>query len=400
MEPRKTICFLIFAVGKANGGHYRSLRTIAETFTDEYNVFIINLGYTHSPIISESSVTNHFIYFNGLNTVKPVKQISKILDKGPVDILHSFDYQSLLIGKFLSNKYSIPLIFTKCGGPNPKGYYPWNPIISLFSKEDYIYFKNSIKYKNSVVRLISNRAVEFETSFEKILDLKGNYKIRENIVFLRICRISRFYLKSIIQSINLVNHLNEKNHNVKLLIVGNIQDQEIFEEIRELQNKNSNITIITEDVFTLNAKEIIEIADFVIGTGRGFMEASSKSKVMLCPSKAGSFPVLVTKKNFNKAFDKNFSERVEFTTNDQRKSLEEIQFLLNNGLALKEEKEKSYNRYLEYFSMFKGKIKYKQLYSEASFTPIKKSDILMHWGFVIKNNLGTWYRALKSAIHG
>lgn len=399
MEPKKTICFLIFAVGKANGGHYRSLRTIAETFMEEFNVFIINLGYTHSPIISESRVPSYFVFFNGLNILRPKREIGEIFDIKQVDLLHSFDFQSLLIGKLLSNKYSIPLIFTKCGGPNPKGYYPWNSIISLFSEENYAYFKNLPKYKYSVIKLISNRAEDFETDYEKIARLQEKFQIEKEIVILRICRISRFYLKSIMQSINLLNHLNEENNNVKLLIVGNIQDQNVYERIIELTKENNNIAVVTEDDFTLNAKEIIEIADLVIGTGRGFMEASSKSKVMLCPSSYGTFPVLVTENNFEKAFDKNFSERVEFTSMEEKESLQEIQSLLSNELALKKEKRESYNRYLENFSMIKGEIKYRELYSEAIFTPIKRKDILIHWSFVLKNNLGTWYRALKSSIN-
>lgn len=396
---KKRICFLIYAVGKANGGHYRSLVTVAEAMSEKFEVLIINVGYTHSNIIIDSKINSKFIFFNGLNTGKPVKEIVDFLQNLPVDVFHSFDYQSLLIGKLLSFKLKTPVLFTKCGGASPNGYYPFNHYLTLFSNEDYNYFTNNTRYLSSEIKLIPNRIAEFDCDKEKINDLKKRYSITNELVLLRICRISNYYNKSIRQAINLTRSLSDKGFHVKLVIVGNIQDENVVEELRK--DPSSNLfTLITESKYTRNAKEIIDIADFVIGTGRGFMEASSKSKVMLCPSLDGDLPVLINEMTFQPAFDKNFSERVIFPEETKDENWTNILNVFGDKNTLSEYKNKSFKNFEENFSIEKGITKYAALYQSMSYKTTTKIDLLQHRIFVITKSMGTWYRNLKKSLNG
>lgn len=396
---KKRICFLVFGVGKANGGHYRSLVTVAEAMSEKFEVLIINLGYIHSNIIRDSKLDSKYIFFNGLNTAKPIRGIVDFLQNQHVDVFHSFDYQSLLIGKLLSSKLKTPVLFTKCGGASPHGYYPFNHYLTLFSTEDFNYFTNNGRYSSAEIKLIPNRISEFECDQEKINALKKRGSVSDELILLRICRIGNYYSKSIKQAINLTRALSDQGVRVKLFIVGNIQDENVLEELKK--DPNSNLfTIVTESVYTRNAKEVIDIADFVIGTGRGFMEASSKSKVMLCPSLQGDLPILIDQSTFQSAFDKNFSERVDFPIDPKNDNWNRIMSLFSETKKISDHKKESFENYLTHFSIIKGALKYGSLYEKMSYLPTTKKDLLNHRLFVIKKSMGIWFRNLKYTING
>lgn len=393
IKKRETICFLIFAVGKANGGHYRSLRTIAESLSNNYHVLIINVGYVHSNIILNSKVKNYFVYFNGLNFISPINQIKKLLHNFNVIFFHAFDHQSFFLSRILSNIFKVPAIHTKCGGRNPKGYYPQSDYLTLFSYENYQYFSTKVKYKQSLIKLIPNRVETFKSDWDKIQRIKNKHGLdNSQRIFLRICRISYFYAKSIKQSIDLIKELNTSNIEIALLIVGNIQNEEVFESLIDYSKNIPNIYFETDHEIIKDAKQIIDIADFVIGTGRGFMEACCKSKIMLAPANNHKLPVLINEINFKDAFHKNFSERIDFDKNTLANNLRNIRELLYSKQTLDNSKQQSYIWFIDYFAIEYAKKEYINFYKNVFYKGNSLPDLLFHWLFVIHNNLGTWYR--------
>ena len=397
MNSKKTICFFIFGTGAANGGHYRSLQMISEALLIKYDVIIINMGYTYSDIIKSSIIKSYFVFFNGINIINAINKTKKIFENVNINFLHAFDYNSYLFVRILSQKIKIPYFMTKCGGPTPKGYFPYVSSLVLFSNEDYNYFMNNSKYKNSSIVLLPNRMKQFSLDKKKIAKLKDDYSLLNKIVLLRICRICSFYYQSLIQSINLVNELSKcSDNNVKLLIIGNIQDQKIYEKIKIIEEHSDNVIIITDKDYTNNAKEIIGVADIVIGTGRGFMEACSQSKIMMVPANNSKYPVLITKDNFNIAFEKNFSERVSFNENEISKNFNKIKKCIDNKELFEKTKIDSLEWYNYYFSLDNAIEDYYQMYEKSTFKKDKCFDVFFHCFFFIRKNVGAWYRMINT----
>src|SRR5690606_14643937 len=394
---RKKICYFIFAIGAAKGGHYRSLATIAEESAKYNDCVIVNLGYTHASPIQNSAVKSHFVYFNGWNLFQALKSVTKLVDMSTVDCFHTFDSVSFLVARKLAQSYKIPVVTTKCGGPVPKKYFPKAPYITLFSEEDFEYFINTNKFKNAKIELIPNRVSPFCPDQAKIDYLKNKYSLQDKIVFLRITRIAKYYKKSITQSINLVRKLQDHFPNVALLVVGHNQHPEELLEL-EKENAGCNIFFETEESIIADAKRIIDVADYVIGTGRGFMEASSKGKILLSPSQNGDYPVLINESNFKVAFSRNFSERIEFNQVILDNNFQEIISLLDTPQKSLYFRKLSMQRYERYFSIEKGIEKYNKLYQIATYKDDLKIDILRNWIFAIRQNLGTWYRNAKKML--
>ncbi len=116
------------------------------------------------------------------------------------------------------------------------------------------------------------------------------------------------YKKSIEDSIRLIEYLTNQNLNVHLYIIGTIEDKEISEL---LNNKIAGlpVTMINDDKYTKKASEMLYLADAVIATGRGIMEATLLGKPILTPAKNSNLPILINEYNFEIFFNTNFSER-------------------------------------------------------------------------------------------
>jgi hypothetical protein len=390
----KTVCYLIFGTGKGNGGHYRSLSVISNALKNKFNVLIFNIGYTHSQIIIDSGLENYFFKFNGINVFGTFKKMNYVLKNRNLYLVHCFDHQSMFLGKILTNFYKIPLLYTMCGGASPRSYFPYVKYVTVFSHENLKFFKGSEKFRNSMVWCIPNRVINFEVSDVKIKALTSKFQLYKTNVFLRICRISHYYKKSIIQAIDLINDLTDKNYNVCLLIIGNVQDADVYGELVKRVDCKRNIYFVTDDSFTLNAKELIDISNFVIGTGRGFMEACSRGKIMLVPCANSNYPVLIDSKNFEQSFNYNFSERTEFSVDVVINNLNNIVNLLNNQKDYIFESNNSKNRFNDYFSIAKGVHLYIDVYESLNYIKYSNIDLLFNWLFFIRNNLGNWFRGI------
>lgn len=329
------IMYMITTLGHGRGGHFYDLNVISNAMKKDNDVLIINIGLNNSPIIDELDIKTYNIYFNGLNIYKVIQELLIIWEKEKPSHIHSFDIQSLSIGKIISFLKKAPIIFSKCGGPNPNGYYPNCNNIIVMSYENLEFFKKNKNYSNSEIVYLPNRSSSFKSnqdSIEKIKDMAGGHQI-----FIRISRITQHYRGTFIQTIDLAKKLETKGIKIKFFIIGVIQSKELYSELLERITTN-NIIILTDDEYTLNASKIIEAADFIIGTGRGIMEAASKNKILLTPMKNATYPVLINKDNFEELYQTNFSPRNKLNNYNENQNINDIQeLIINNNKKVKHE---------------------------------------------------------------
>lgn len=392
---RLSIVYFIFATGKANGGHYRSLALTAEYMSKHHDVKIIVLGYTYSHIIKDASVESQFIYFNGLNIISTIKKIRANIN-GKC-ILHAFDLYAFFIVRLLRLKLGNSIVLTKCGGPNPKDYFAKVRNLVLFSQEDLNYFSERKRYKDSKLYLIPNRTEYFPTDHAKVQEIRDRFNLDNyEKIILRICRISRMYQKSIFQSINLQKYVNDQGHKTALIVLGNVQDQIVINQLKS--EVGDGVFFLTEDRYTANAKELIEIADWVVGTGRGFMEASAKARVMFAVSMQDELPMLTEAQNFDQAFAYNFSERIIFENQHIVDNKNHILRLFKDSQYEDSLKKQSLEWFADKFSIEGAIEKYGEIYNKLEEDPSDYKDLVLHWLKFIRANLGTWYRELRKQI--
>jgi len=306
----KKIMYLICNVSHGKGGHFYSLRTTVEAFQDVVcEPIVVNIGIQPSPVLEESKVSNYYIHFNGYNFFSVFSELNTLIKKHTPNAIHSFDIPSYFFGRGLSLKFKLPLVLTKCGGKNLK-YTPYVQNFILYSKENLDYLQKQKKYNNTNFYLIPNRVNKIILDNKRIDNLKLDYNIDSGAIkLLRISRFVKAYEESIIQSINLLKTFKKVGINSQLLLIGEIQDEKIFRRIKQYCKGENNILFITDSKYTLNASALIGVADCVIGTGRGIMEAASMQKVLYTPLESKQMPILIDENNFQQLLSTNFSPR-------------------------------------------------------------------------------------------
>ena len=306
MSYKKKIVYLIYSTNIGLGGHYYSLLALSNALQFDNDISIINMGYIFSKTLENQQYKTYFIKHRNLITTCIL--LKRLIEKLKPDIIHSFDPPSLALLKLIMRKKKLKHIHTHCGGPNPN-FFPTTKNLILFSQENYQFFKRKKCYHDSNISLIPNRVYPIKTDSKRINMLLNEVNF-EFPTFLRICRITQFYIQSLNQSIKLAEKLRNRGIKANLIIIGVPIEKDVLKYIKRYEN--NYIRIFTQEKYTVNANELIDIADFVIGTGRSLMEGAYFSKVILVPQKNKYIPLLIDNETFKTSFDVNFSERTRY----------------------------------------------------------------------------------------
>lgn len=358
------ILFIISILGHGRGGHAHSLNHISRKLAENNTVTIISIGPGFSKVISENPHFNKHIFFNGYNLRSLYLGLSYIIKKYNPDIFHCFDDDSYNILRVFADSRKYKIINTKCGGSNPHNYPHVNNLI-LFSQENLDWFEKNPKFFLTKKCLIPNRVRSLSTSS----DCQPITKDMNSFTFLRICRIGLAYKKSIYDSINLIAYLHSQGLLFsKLILVGVIEDMSIFNEIQQHPLAQSkHIIVITDSKYTTEASKLTYLADAVIGTGRGFMEAASLGKPLLAINSRDQYPTLIKTDNFLEAFRTNFSDRTIFRDDNTQKNLHSICLMIKDVKFYMELSDFSKKIFDKYFNIDNSLKQYSQFYINSVF---------------------------------
>ena len=359
------LLFFINAQGHGSGGHYHSLNHISKELGKGHDIKIISIGMGFSNIIGENPYFLYHFEFKGINILQLFNKIDKTIDSFKPDIIHFFDTSSYNVLRLHISSKKYKVILNKCGGPNRE--WPFVNNLILFSQENYEWYKNIPKFRHVNTYLIPYRVQQLELNES----YKPVFKDPDSFNFVRICRIGKGYKKSIKDSINLVNYLHTKGYfNVKLHVIGVIEDHNVYNEfIKEISDIRNSVSFITSTHFTKEASLMLYLADAVIGTGRGFMEAASLGKPLLAINAEDNYPILINQDNFSDAFKTNFSQRniIEYYNSDENFSNIEKMILdkeYYNQISIF-----SISLFQKYFSIGKAFQAYTDVYENARFGP-------------------------------
>jgi len=383
------VLYIITTFEKGIGGHYISLKELVSGLGDKINPHIVNIGRCESPVLMSMECTNFNFIYKYYNFLWIRNELIRIANRLDIDVIHCFDDRAyLFVRSKVFSKYRV--VVTKCGGKLPV-FYPKIKNLILYSNDDYRRFR---KCRYERIDLIPNRVLEFDDSNKKIQKIKTERNISDSdIVLLRIARISRYYMHSFMQSMNLVKDLNRKkgvHHRVKLIVVGQVLDKDVFIELKNFSSED--VVFLTEEYYYKNARELIMLCDAYIGTGRGLMEAASKKKVLLCPVQNKRYPCLLSADVFESFFSSNFSERCTVNKSDNA-LFDEICDLLSSVKNVEGLKEYSFYLYKKFFSLESRVDWYVEYYNKISggvnrgYLDILMQGVFFHYYYFSQRNV-------------
>ncbi|WP_367108773.1 hypothetical protein [uncultured Psychrobacter sp.] len=296
-----------------HGGHYYSLRQMAESIAKYEKVVTIVLG-TEMPIVLADMKDAHHVptklhlqkkaLKDAINKLKALELLSRL------SVVHAYDAKSVYVGSYIAKIIKIPFILTKCGGKAPKKFYPKVSSLIVFHKTDYDHFDNYKKGYNNLY-LIPNRVKPTRFCEQRKNQIDS---ISDKNVFniIKIGRIGTYYHKTLTSAIKFCAEVQSPAYPIKLTFIGYQESADIANELHLLSKKlNVNLSIHSESSYTSNASELIWACDASIGTGRGAMEALSAGKILLFPVANFDYPCLFNEQTAPFAIRDNFSERVK-----------------------------------------------------------------------------------------
>lgn len=385
------ILFLISNMGHGTGGHFHSLDHISRCLAKSIDAKIIAIGPGNSPILRNNPIFAGHFNFNGLNFFKLQKKLKQFINQYQPDILHFFDAGVYNIVRVLIKTEEYKIVVNKCGGPNTK-HYPYVKNLVIFSIENLEWFQNKSKYNRTNIYIIPNRVqtLMLDKTFQPVK------KVTDQFVFMRICRIGAGYRKSIMDAINLIDVLKARNiSNIKLYIVGVVEDINFYRTIEShplVQEKL--LVVMTNNLYTNEASKMLYLADAIIGTGRGLIEAASLGIPLLAINAMGDIPVLLTQNNFYNAFKTNFSERNIFENFSYEASLQNIISLIKDKNFYIDNSRFSKEMFDKYFNVEKAEEAYRNVYENADRGG--GNGAIMDAPIITRNLLSTYRYYLKA----
>lgn len=378
------ILFLISSEGKGAGGHFNSLYQISSEIGKKYDIKIILLGKGNSPIVEGSPYFYRKITSaHGLKDFRYLhKQFRKVSQDFKPDIIHCFDTNSLNRVLLSHSFKNIPIVMNKCGGKNPLGKnHQHADAIVVFSKENQEWFISNKNYDSASIYVIPNRVRELNNlSEEKRVEVASPDKIS----FVRVSRLGGAYEHTLLQTYTLLDKLAEK-YPVELFVVGRIQDEKRFEKLVELaNNKAYDIKFITDER-AFKGSDFLYLADFVVGTGRSFMEATSLGIPTLTPALNTEIPILIDEGNVENFLATNFSERNVAPVGSEAFTFNEIDKLYKDKNYRVEYKNRTKEIFDEYFGTNKILERYDHVYHNVLNIKLKRlSLIVKNFPYLIK----------------
>lgn len=359
---------IIFTHSHGIGGHYHSFNTINAALKSSMFVKSVELGWTESP----TAISDEKLFANPFNTQKTLNRLVSICIEQEITHIHCYDLHASFFGSCISKRLKLPMVLTKCGGPNPVKYYAKCNNMIFFSKENLTYFQAKNLNKNYF--LIPNRCKSNLIQPEPL-------ELSIGVDFVSIGRIGSDYETKHIKAINLIKHLASLNIDSSLTIIGVIESQEIYKKI-EMYAAGSNVKILTTKPFINNSAKYLNNFDFSIGTGRGVMESLDLGLTTLICSLSSDYPLVLNEDNFDSAFSKNFSMRV--------KCVGEVNGLIKliQHPDLKNENKKWCKKvFSEFFDIQKAVVKYNQVYQSilGDFETPTFKEIMLAYAYITNN---------------
>ncbi len=309
----------------------------------------------------------HYLKVGRTVSKKDTAQIKKFIESRNVTTVHCIHDYAVCYLRDVCRIYKIPLVTTKCGGPRPGfHYYPRISPEIVFSPADKSYFENrALFFRRPVPRLIPNRVLEEPGKFDSrgLAELPVSSE-DHSLKILRVARICEAYKESFMQTLALAKALRLLGIAVSVYLVGILQDRNVYGRIEKQLTENDHL--LTDDTYTRTGARHIGKVDVVVGTGRSVMEACAQRKIVLCTVSDCTYPVLLTKDNFQYFYAENFSPRVKKLPEwNGEKPVECLAELINNTNAMAHYPEQMRNIYDQYFNFASVTGEYLDIYTGA-----------------------------------
>lgn len=309
------------------GGHYYSARDVASVLQAHWRdaqLRIAVLGDLLPGAISNSTVPYVHVSPVGKGLRRYCREAMASADDFAPTIVHAYDNKSYFFARLIAYRHGAKRFLTKPGGPDPGVTFPYCPDIVCYSEESLFALRSRRRLRGSRLHLIPNRVALPVPDHARIAALRA--RIGPGDVLLRICRIGGFHRRSIEQSLALARLMRKEGIQVRAVIIGAPESRSVLESLRA--KAEAQDLFVTDSSFTVDSAALLDVATYVVGTGRGVVEAALRERWVFVPLADADVPTLVTPSNWRALSSANFSARARNTLGADPSDLSPLKGLL------------------------------------------------------------------------
>jgi hypothetical protein len=300
-------------------------------------------------------------------------------------IVHAYDNKSYFFARLIAHRHRAKRFLTKPAGPNPGLAFPYCPDTVCFSAENLSALRSRRRLRTGRLHFIPNRVAFPAPDSARIATLRT--LIGPGDVLLRICRIGEYHRRSIEQTLALARLMRTEGIHVRAVIVGAPDSSPALESLRA--RAEAGDLFITGSLYTVDSAALLDIASYVVGTGRGVVEAAMRERLVFVPLVDADVPVLVTPSNWRTLSLANFSARTPSMRGTGPAGLSPLRELLDAPRRRESFVSQLSNVLSSAYGPSEIPVKYKELYSNDQRTGvIEPFDCLVNSGSFLSHIYG------------
>ena len=306
-ERRPRVLYVITSRGKGTGGHHFSLRDLTARMRAHADVHIAVVADRFPPSLAGVPDAT-WLPWGALRGTATLAGLLGLVRRFRPTHLHSYDPLALQLTRVISLWTQLPLVHTTCGGPTPRRNVPRNRDVVLFSEEHRSALAANPRMAGCRLHLIASRVNPVQVDAARVEALRAHLGLGpDEQVVLRINRFVANYLPAMEQAIALGRLMREGGRRARVVLLGSVGEAEVAQALA--QRAEPGVSLVHDAAFTHNAAALLPIADVVLGTGRGLMEAACLGRVVFAPVADREWPALLGPDTVEALAHANFSPR-------------------------------------------------------------------------------------------
>lgn len=370
-RPAPRILYVISAYSGSTtgkGGHYYSARDIAAALQAGWSgarLRMLVLGDLLPVAISDSAVPYLHVSPAGKGLLDYCREVLASADDFDPTIVHAYDNKSYFFARLLARRHGAKRFLTKPAGPDPGVTFPHCPDVVFFSEENLAAIRSARWRRTTRLHFIPNRVAFPEPDPERIAALRE--RIGPGDILLRICRIGEYHRGSIEQTLALAKLMRAEGIPVRAVIIGALESQAVFDGLRALAEEGD--VLLTEPSFAAESAALLDAATYVVGTGRGVVEAAMRRRIVFVPVAGSDVPALVTPSGWRALSWANFSARTAKPLGAGGRDLSLLKELLLDGSKAESLRDELAAALADAYGPAGIPAKYQELYSNSQEPP-------------------------------
>ena len=221
-------------------------------------------------------------------------------------IVHAYDNKSYFFARLIARRHGAKRFLTKPAGPDPGVTFPHCPDVVCFSEENLAALRSAAAAPDDAPPLHTQTGWPSRSPIPKGSPPCGRGSGRGTFSSGSVASVNTTAAPSS-RRWRWRKLMRAEGMPVRAVIIGALESQAVLDGLRARAEEGD--VLLTEPSFAAESAALLDAATYVVGTGRGVVEAAMRRRIVFVPVAGSDVPALVTPSGWRALSWANFSAR-------------------------------------------------------------------------------------------